>query len=580
LTSQIQIRRGTAASWTSANLILAAGEPGLETDTGKQKIGDGVSTWTSLSYLPNAAQLATLAPIDSPTFINTPTAPTPAPGTNNTRLATTGFVAAAIATIKAIPGYIGAAIDTLFSSTITGELLPRITVKGDGSIYMSDPLFTVSNVTYSGTTVTVTTTGNHGYTVNDPVTIANVVGPTNVNGTQIVTAASVGTPTVFQFVAGSAPSGAYTSGGQVQRTWGGNGLNNEGTWNLIQQSTGKIALAIRGIVGGTNHLLQIVDYKNQPIFVVPVAGGPAVLGDNFRVFGVGDILNALVQLRVDGSVRLAKGDLGGSSGALAIGNATTTPTVPPDGTNTIDGMTSNPGVVIFAKNGRAYFQTQSGVINEFNHPTSRRQTFVYADPGKITVSTVGTPVVSLVGTATNVDNPLVASGIKLTTAATLNSTAGVTPDTASQLVPAWAPMFYAQVTTDTDITNIRLWAGLFSGDPAAITSPTALNCVAFRYDTGTDGTAFWRVLSSANSATPTLVATTSAIAASTQYTLRIESNVSNSSYRFFVNDVVVATVTTTLPTYNQGMSPWVRITALAAVAKSVIFSRWVVTHLG
>jgi hypothetical protein len=38
---QIQIRRGTAANWTSANPTLAEGELGYETDTGKLKAGDG-----------------------------------------------------------------------------------------------------------------------------------------------------------------------------------------------------------------------------------------------------------------------------------------------------------------------------------------------------------------------------------------------------------------------------------------------------------------------------------------------------------------------------------------------------------
>ena len=48
--TQIQIRRGLAASWTSANPTLAAGEFGYETDTGKAKIGNGSSAWNSLSY--------------------------------------------------------------------------------------------------------------------------------------------------------------------------------------------------------------------------------------------------------------------------------------------------------------------------------------------------------------------------------------------------------------------------------------------------------------------------------------------------------------------------------------------------
>ena len=46
----MQQRRDTAANWTSSNPTLAAGELGLETDTGKMKIGNGSTAWTSLSY--------------------------------------------------------------------------------------------------------------------------------------------------------------------------------------------------------------------------------------------------------------------------------------------------------------------------------------------------------------------------------------------------------------------------------------------------------------------------------------------------------------------------------------------------
>jgi hypothetical protein len=48
--TQIQVRRGTAAQWTSTNPTLAAGEWGYETDTGKVKIGNGSTAWTSLGY--------------------------------------------------------------------------------------------------------------------------------------------------------------------------------------------------------------------------------------------------------------------------------------------------------------------------------------------------------------------------------------------------------------------------------------------------------------------------------------------------------------------------------------------------
>ena len=50
MTIRIKLRRDTAVNWTDANPILAAGEPGLETDTGKIKYGDGTTSWTNLDY--------------------------------------------------------------------------------------------------------------------------------------------------------------------------------------------------------------------------------------------------------------------------------------------------------------------------------------------------------------------------------------------------------------------------------------------------------------------------------------------------------------------------------------------------
>ena len=50
MASIIQIRRDTAANWTAADTVLASGELGTETDTGKLKIGDGTTAWTSVAY--------------------------------------------------------------------------------------------------------------------------------------------------------------------------------------------------------------------------------------------------------------------------------------------------------------------------------------------------------------------------------------------------------------------------------------------------------------------------------------------------------------------------------------------------
>lgn len=47
----IQNRRATAAQWTAANPVLAAGEIGFELDTNRLKVGDGLTPWSTLSYL-------------------------------------------------------------------------------------------------------------------------------------------------------------------------------------------------------------------------------------------------------------------------------------------------------------------------------------------------------------------------------------------------------------------------------------------------------------------------------------------------------------------------------------------------
>jgi hypothetical protein len=70
MATRMQQRRGTAAQWTAANPVLAAGEIGFETDTSKFKMGNGSSTWSALTYFANAAELAAI--IDgAPAALNT-----------------------------------------------------------------------------------------------------------------------------------------------------------------------------------------------------------------------------------------------------------------------------------------------------------------------------------------------------------------------------------------------------------------------------------------------------------------------------------------------------------------------------
>ena len=70
MATRMQQRRGTAQQWTTANPILAAGEIGFESGTNKFKIGDGVNTWSTLTYYASAAEIAALVD-GAPDLLNT-----------------------------------------------------------------------------------------------------------------------------------------------------------------------------------------------------------------------------------------------------------------------------------------------------------------------------------------------------------------------------------------------------------------------------------------------------------------------------------------------------------------------------
>ena len=85
MASQIQLRRDTAANWTSVNPTLASGEIGFETDTKYFKIGNGSTAWTSLAYVITQATGTS----SSPTFANVTISSVP---TNDNHAATKAYV--------------------------------------------------------------------------------------------------------------------------------------------------------------------------------------------------------------------------------------------------------------------------------------------------------------------------------------------------------------------------------------------------------------------------------------------------------------------------------------------------------
>ena len=129
---QIQMRRDTAANWTSAGPTLAAGEWGLETDTLKFKIGDGTTAWASLAYsslpsgvLPLSGGAMTGAITTNSTFDGVDVATRDAILTSTTTTAAAalpkagGAMTGAITTNSTFDGVDIATRDAILSSTTT-----------------------------------------------------------------------------------------------------------------------------------------------------------------------------------------------------------------------------------------------------------------------------------------------------------------------------------------------------------------------------------------------------------------------------------------------------------------------------
>ncbi|KPL68053.1 hypothetical protein SZ64_07940 [Erythrobacter sp. SG61-1L] len=100
-----QLPAAEAATGTESVLVVQGGATKtLPIELMRGPPGGGADGFGDLAGVPGdnvalAAILAALAPKASPAFLGTPTAPTAAPGTNTTQLATTAFVLAATAAI-------------------------------------------------------------------------------------------------------------------------------------------------------------------------------------------------------------------------------------------------------------------------------------------------------------------------------------------------------------------------------------------------------------------------------------------------------------------------------------------------
>lgn len=226
---------------------------------------------------------------------------------------------------------------------------------------------------------------------------------------------------------------------------------------------------------------------------------------------------------------------------------------------------------------RIVFKTKDGAgnIRSMWLPyTIRQRVFAGVNPTATAIGSVGGHTMASSGTVANADD-VDGSWISCTTGSVSGNTAGVNSaaTASSGIFKDWSPEHALRMKTGASLASIRLWIGLISGDPTASADP-AVHALAFRYDTGAGDTHLMAY--SKDGATATIVDTGVTPTTDTEFRFRIVYQQVTGQALFYVNEKLVATITTHLPGSATRLYSYCMVTTLAASAKVVKYGHDVV----
>jgi hypothetical protein len=287
---QIQLRRGDAADWTATNPVLAEGEVGVEIDTLKLKVGNGVDNWNTLPYFGSAGTVTSVA-MSVPTGLQVSGSP----------ITTSGTLGVTLQSGYSIPT---TASQTNWDTAYTDRL------KWDGGS-------TGLTASTGRASLGATTVGENLFTLTNPSAVAfprfnadNTISA--LSDSAFRTAIGAGTGTVTS-VTGTSP--VASSGGATPAISLASGYGD--TQNPYASKTANFVLAAPNGSAGT------------PTFRAVVAADIPTLNQNTT----GTAAN------VTGTVAIANGGTGATSAATALTNLGAYPDSNPSG------YTSNAGTV-------------------------------------------------------------------------------------------------------------------------------------------------------------------------------------------------------------------------------------------
>lgn len=196
---------------------------------------------------------------------------------------------------------------------------------------------------------------------------------------------------------------------------------------------------------------------------------------------------------------------------------------------------------------------------------------------------------TLTATATTVEDN-VATWLNSATTAISANPSGIVAAAFTQTRAGRLPQFEAAMMTDSTITSVQYAIGLSSGSLDVNPPGAGVQGAYFRYNTTSDGTAFWRCVTS-DGTTRNVIVTTVAIAASTVYVLRIvfrNSVYANgaaqaalgtipSAIDFYINGILAATSTVNIPLVGTALGVGSRVMTLTTATRNLKTARISVT---
>ena len=167
---RIQLRRDTAANWTSNNPVLRQGEIGIETDTFKMKVGNGSSTWAQITQYMNIVPDGNLTIED---YI-----PTSDIGAENGVVGLSSYNAIIPGSSIILEGSTANSHETTLTVTDPTEDRTITFPNATGTVALAENVAALSGATFTGNISVPTAITFEGATANDFETTIQVTDPT------------------------------------------------------------------------------------------------------------------------------------------------------------------------------------------------------------------------------------------------------------------------------------------------------------------------------------------------------------------------------------------------------------------